>query len=1021
MVAVKPYIQALFVLLLAQNFVFAQSPSLINYNINNALPSNHAYAVAQDRLGYIWILTDNGLVKYDGYDFRIFTTKDGLPSNDIWRISEDNLGNIWTFCTNPKQIGYLKNNRYTGAYRDSIGMFLYNMFHRGDTTYFEYPVGGVHSGKKILVSYDAKNDIINKRSILTAHKKQDVMHLTKDLGVTIVAANGEVKVFEDVFSKELVPRKLCDSILNYYEIMHVSSVTNPVLNSMHLSYRARTDKFFVFKPYDCYIKKGSIKEYGCAEDEHIIMFYYRDRYNDYVLVTNKQLISLDTNLNYQRSLLKGEQFKQLGNVVYAQTDNQLSEWYATQDNGVYEIPFTSKLYKKRDDFDVLKNTTIASNNTHQKTYWYNASVAKLYVVNNERIIDSIQLQSGGAYCHVSESPVKNCIGISTPLSFNLYDTLNNKLSWLTDGKEVLYVNSLVSDINKHISVIGGDHYWYNDSIVHSAKLGLYEMKVSKDTINVNTAVLLNDLPCNDLHFDSLRKIYWAYSVNDIVCYNPENGSQIKYDQFDEILPNTAINNISSDEYGNVYMYNSDQLYLIYPELGVFRKISKGFSALNGKMRLSGDTIVIAAEFGVAYAKINGVNNVDDFKIIPNYKKSVYNRITDISFVNGIVTLNTDKGIYTVNLNEKEISKKIKTVSDNGFASLLLEIPYEQVIEGGDDTLAIDQDAQLFRLNLINFNGSGDVMYWYSIDGESWKRNLSGEVFIANLKPGVYHKILCKAQDDIWQTDTEVLYVYRIPFWYQTKNWIVAFWVLGVLLVCGLVFAIVLLTRSVVARNNEKKQQMTDLQLRAIYSQINPHFIFNSLASALYFIDKKKFDDAYDHVSKFSKLLRAYLKSSQERFVVLADEIKMLRNYIELQQTRFEEKFDYTIKIDKKIPAQSILIPSLLLQPLVENAINHGLFHLVDKGKLNIRFSQDDSSDELICTIEDNGVGRQKAEEIKKDSTDRKESYGTQLTEKLMEIFKNYEQMNVSMQYIDKQPPEHGTIVLLTIKNLKYVV
>jgi sensor histidine kinase YesM len=115
----------------------------------------------------------------------------------------------------------------------------------------------------------------------------------------------------------------------------------------------------------------------------------------------------------------------------------------------------------------------------------------------------------------------------------------------------------------------------------------------------------------------------------------------------------------------------------------------------------------------------------------------------------------------------------------------------------------------------------------------------------------------------------------------------------------------------------------------------------------------------------------------------------------------------------------VKIPSLLLQPLVENAINHGLFHKQGKGTLTISFVQGASSDELICIIEDDGVGRQRAAEIKQQNTVQYKSYGTKLTRRLIHIFNEYEDMNISMEYIDKHEPETGTIVKLTIRNLKY--
>ena len=146
---------------------------------------------------------------------------------------------------------------------------------------------------------------------------------------------------------------------------------------------------------------------------------------------------------------------------------------------------------------------------------------------------------------------------------------------------------------------------------------------------------------------------------------------------------------------------------------------------------------------------------------------------------------------------------------------------------------------------------------------------------------------------------------------------------------------------------------------------------------------------------------------------------MLKNYIELQQIRFENKFTYEIEVDNKLPLSNIKIPSLLLQPLVENAINHGLFHRDDGGLLTIRFRQGKDSTELICIIEDNGVGREAARKISEGNAAR-ESYGTKLTNQLLEVFKQYEHFDISLTYTDKVMPETGTIVTLHLKNIKYV-
>jgi LytS/YehU family sensor histidine kinase len=206
----------------------------------------------------------------------------------------------------------------------------------------------------------------------------------------------------------------------------------------------------------------------------------------------------------------------------------------------------------------------------------------------------------------------------------------------------------------------------------------------------------------------------------------------------------------------------------------------------------------------------------------------------------------------------------------------------------------------------------------------------------------------------------------------------------------------------------------------VYAQINPHFIFNSLNAGLHMITAGKTDAAYRHISRFSHLLRAYLKSSRHRYISLADEIKNLEYYIELQQTRFARAFSYGIRVVNIAEPAALQIPSLLLQPLVENAIDHGLLPREDAdGRLDIEFRQDTGNKILYCRIEDNGIGRARSGQFNRDNFIKEGSYGNQLIKDLIHLFNQYEQMGIHIEYIDRQPPYTGTVVIIQIKNPHY--
>ncbi len=146
--------------------------------------------------------------------------------------------------------------------------------------------------------------------------------------------------------------------------------------------------------------------------------------------------------------------------------------------------------------------------------------------------------------------------------------------------------------------------------------------------------------------------------------------------------------------------------------------------------------------------------------------------------------------------------------------------------------------------------------------------------------------------------------------------------------------------------------------------MNPHFIFNSINTAQNFVLNSRKEEAYEYLADFARLLRMVLENSGKTFVPVEDEVQQLRLYIELERTRFSHKFNYEIQIDPQLENGVYEIPGMLIQPLVENAIGHGLMNRKDaNGKLMVSLKL--SGEQILCEVIDNGIGREKAAQIKR--------------------------------------------------------
>ena len=210
------------------------------------------------------------------------------------------------------------------------------------------------------------------------------------------------------------------------------------------------------------------------------------------------------------------------------------------------------------------------------------------------------------------------------------------------------------------------------------------------------------------------------------------------------------------------------------------------------------------------------------------------------------------------------------------------------------------------------------------------------------------------------------------------------------------------------------RQKTELEQRMLLSQMNPHFIFNSLASVQEYIGSNEQLKAQKFLSSFAKLMRSILENSLRQFIPLDEEIVSIQLYLDLEKQRFSNRFEYSIENRVEDP-EFVLVPPMLVQPFVENAIIHGFANRDIAGKIDIEYVQ--VGNLIQISIRDNGVGRNKPKDLNQPAEKHHNSVGTIIVKDRIELLNNEYGCNASVSYQDLKSEDglaSGTRVVLTI-------
>jgi len=1006
----------------------------------DGLPSNVVRYLIRDFQGYLWIATDNGLVRYDGNDMKIFRYIPG----DTTSLAESSVSVI-------KQLS------------DSMIWI------------------GTKNGLSILdpSSYKISN-FQNNREAKYSFPAEWVLSIYEDMDGTVwIGTNsGVIKAVGDPVSFELVKLHL-NEIPNHRENLF------RWVNNISQDPRDRSKLFLA--------TRGGLLLFD--KDQLSVVEDY-EKHTDHLYRCSALLIEGDSVLwtgewdtGLKRFDLKTETWEIHNpspgsnlNILHIIPKNSEELWLATIANGLGIFD------KKNGTFQFFEHIpgdprSLISNWIHGNLFEQNnqlwlltnngISITDPFYRSFTRVYPRLPLSHiSGFYRDTIDRrfyiPGFHCAGLSywdeniqswelimptrelAQMDLSLLSVLrdSNGIIWINSDKGLLYLDPSTNLLTRFMDS-QGEHVTGEDSvfltILEDSRKNLwigtrFDGVILIDSARSEVTYYKHDpLDQNSLipsqEFKTIREDrygrIWFGSYNGITVYDPYK--QLFYNPISDYLIKNGMDNkvvwgIETDTLGRVYLSIDDEGLLRItenePEIFEFKlfHLDHGLNDLNlfemdrdpeGNIWIINEGISCFDPYLETFKVIDTRNGLHTNK---NWNHTIY--IDD----EGNIFLNDGRAYETINLKDIdkgqdisnllfeniEINSEIRQLSSKTGQSMWLKLkPYENDI--------------VFTYKAICFGNPDQVKYRYLMEGFDKGWHLAGNETKArytNLSPGNYEFKVNAAYRGIWNDQAIKVFITIKSYFWQTWWFII----LAVLFLVSIVLGIVK-WRSKEIRKKERlnagfQKQLAELEMEALRAQMNPHFIFNSLNSINNFILKNESEQASDFLVKFSRLVRQVLNNSRNKYVTLTDEIKALTLYVELEQLRFTYRFDYQINCDENLDMDTVMVPPLIIQPYVENAIWHGLMHKEDKGKLSILIHRD--SELLRFEILDDGIGREKSKGYKSKYGSEKKSMGLSITKDRISVLNRLYNLEADMKIVDLYDKDNqpvGTRVIVKIPHI----
>ena len=959
------------ILILVDYLAHAQAePSYIRYTPDQGLPSSEIFCTLQDSKGFIWFATDMGVSRFNGYEFENFSIQDGLTDNTILNLFEDHRGRIW-FLPISGRLCYFQHNRiYTYAYNQKISE-------------------NVSRGNLYVNVHVDQNDnvyLTGNRPPLIITKTGKVSYSTHPQEAAAFLPKSKTWVFHHIaiFPKNN-PKKFRPLNMSFERSGKVFQQIN-VNNTQSMgasTFRATEDKNFLYIASGNVVTKlpvngGQPEQY---QTQRSILFISLDKKGGLWLVLSQGGVLYFSKSNFSQT--PKHYFKNEAISSVFQDKNE--RYWITSEKGVLLV--ASLNYQSLD-----VSCGLSCNNVTALC----GERGRIFAGNYEGKIDCITRSKIKTY------PVHNSNSLYRA---SIYDLLLDKERMWFSGRST----SGFIDRNGKITPLKLLNF------CRSIDIGQNEMAmgnfgqlflVKRDSITPIKA------PNRITSVKSLGNNWVIGTVSGVWLYRPDIDKWENLSTISEMLNNSITDIVQLND---KLFFGTKGFGLCVTDLN-FRNprpinTSNGLTSNNIKhLYPTGNELWIATDKGIN--RLCYVNKTAFTLESRNTEDGlVSNCVNAILKTGDSIWVATDKGITIINDFDQQKKQhipffitKVEVAGQIPSFSRLKKLSYRE------------NNITIHFLGLAT-GGSNNVVYRYRIKGvdKHWNYTPLRSVQYANLSPGNY-----QFEAGVWNPNNKSPLITRLNFNINEPVWKRWWFILvSLILVTGAIILIVKVRiKNATQRENERhmaSQKIVELEQKALRAQMNPHFVFNCLNSIQRFILNNDADEAYSYMVKFSRLIRCVLENSLQEFVELRHELEYVQLYLALEKLRFKTDFTYRFIIEPNLD-QDILVPPMLIQPYVENAIWHG-FRMSKKDNHCITVEVKQQDETILISIEDNGIGRAAAS---KSSVHEKHhrSYGMKITQDRIHALNKKHALNLSVTVIDLFNHENpsGTRIELTLPN-----